>query len=134
MTAAQSLSLQTLLKQIIGSTSGGDPCVVICGDITTTFSGLSTDWKTTTISIGTSELALPLSSLTGRNSVTIHNTSNSKTLFLGPTGVTADSVVGTTSGLEIPPDGRLQIDITNAIPVFAIAASGTVIVKITEYA
>ena len=100
---------------------------------TFTPSGLQNDWIITTLDVGDTETVLPAIPLTDRNTMIITNTSAGDTLYIGPTGVTADNLVGTTSGYEIPPGGQFSIDVTDSIPIYGIAAAGiTIRVKIME--
>jgi len=113
------------------ASSGFIPGQSITG--TFTQSGLKTDFLTTTVDITDTEAAIP--SLSGRNSMEVHNTDAVETLFLGKTGVTADNVVGTTSGKEVAPGQQYAIDLTNAVGLFAIARTGqTIRIKFTEIA
>lgn len=117
-------SLHLLRVGIVGS---------VTGEFTT--SGLSQTIKVTTLDVGDTESALPATALAERNSMLILNTSTTDTLYIGPTGVTADSVVGTTSGHEIAPENSFAIDITDGITLFGIAETGkTIRVKVTELA
>lgn len=97
-------------------------------------SGLSTSFLITTQDIGTTASALPSTALTDRNAISVLNTS-AITLYVGPTSsVTADNEVGTTSGWEIGPNEIWHVDVTDAITLYAIVASGTARVKILEVA
>jgi hypothetical protein len=109
----------------------GDP-IQVTGDQQP--SGLSDSFRITTKDISTTASALPENPLTNRNAISILNTSSS-TLYIGPTDqVTADNVEGTTSGWEIGPNEIWHIDVTDAITLYAIVASGTARVKILEVA
>lgn len=109
----------------------------ITGNLEGQFSptGLKVAIKTTTADITDTATTLPLISLTGRNSMVIHNKSVSETLYIGNSDVTADSVLGTTSGHEVLPGETFAIDITDQIVLYGIAPTGkTIRVKITEVA
>lgn len=96
--------------------------------------GFTKEWKVTTVSVGTTAVAIPTTSLTDRNTLIIWNKDNAATLYIGPANtVTADDAA-TTGGWEILPREMLNIDITDSIQVYAIVASGTVTVKILEAA
>jgi hypothetical protein len=117
--------------------TNGDGLVRVRTSAQGTFSpsGLSTAFKITTVDVSTSAVALPTTPLTDRNAISILNTSGSTTLYIGPdTGVTADTVAGTTSGWEIGPNEIWHVDVTDDITIYAIVASGTIQVKILEVA
>jgi hypothetical protein len=102
---------------------------------TLTPSGLSERLKTTTIEVGTNPIKLPTSALNNRNHIEIHNTSAGSVLYVGDSDqVTADRVVGITSGKEIPPQSFYNIDIAVGIELYGVVSAGTIIVKITEVA
>jgi hypothetical protein len=97
--------------------------------------GLNSAMRITTMSVGDTEVKLPAAALSNRNSMMIQNKDSAETLYVGPTGVTADTVMGTSSGWEVDPSGFLAFDITDGIDVFAIAPSGkTITVKVMEIA
>lgn len=98
--------------------------------------GLSVDWRVTTLDVGDTAIKLPAIPFLGRNSLEIHNLSTTVTLFVGPTDdVTADRVNGTTSGKEIPPNSFWSIDITDEIELYGICeTSYSTKIKITEVA
>lgn len=128
--------------QLVTTTSvGGDVGLdvnLIGGVVSGTFSptGLKVAFKVTTADITDTASQLPLTPLTGRNSMVIHNLSSTDTLFIGPSSsVTADRVLGTTSGHEVFPGETFAIDITNAVILYGIAPAGkTIRVKISEVA
>ena len=104
---------------------------------TGTFSltGLNNALRVTTMNVGDTETALPATALSNRNSIIIHNTDTTNTLYIGPTGVTADQALGTTAGLEVGPQSYFNIDITEDIVLYGIAETGnTLLVKVTEVA
>lgn len=114
-------------------------CVAVCGtdggnvQTDAVFSGLSVAIKVTTITVGTTEVALPATALSGRNSISINNKDSTTTLYLGPTGVTADDAAST-GGWEVPPQFTFGTDITDAVTIYGIVASGSITVKILELA
>lgn len=98
-------------------------------------SGLKTAIKTSTFYVTDVAAPIPGVALLGRNSLTITNLDMSETLYVGPSTVTADRVVGTTSGHEVGPGEGFNIDITDAVILYGIAETGkTILVKATEVA
>ena len=106
----------------------------INGDIKPT--GLSTALKTTTMNIGDTAVKLPATALANRNAISVHNKDSVETLYIGDSNsVTADSVVGITSGWEIGPQEFINFDITDDIDLYGIAPSGkTILIKVMEIA
>jgi len=99
------------------------------------FQGLGTAILTTTLDVTDTATLLPATALTDRNGLTIHNTSTADILYLGNSDVEANRDLGTVAGLEVGPGQAVNIDITNAIVLYAIAeTSKTIRVKITEVA
>jgi len=97
-------------------------------------SGLNKDWVVTTVTIGDVEYPIPLSALPDRNSIIFHNKSGN-TVYIGPTGVTADSVSGITSGWEIPAGSYFSLDVKDNIVIYGICETGkTAQLKIMELA
>lgn len=111
---------------------------VVAGAVTgeITVSGLRVGGKNTTMNVGDTATALPATAFTGRNSMTIRNLSAVDTLYIGFDNlVTADRVIGTTSGMEVGPDEGLNFDLTDEVVVWGIAETGkTIMVKVTELA
>jgi hypothetical protein len=104
-------------------------------DANVVFSGLQIGFKITTMTIGDTEVAIPATALTDRNSFSLVNLSETDTLYLGNTGVTADRVTGITSGWEVGPNESFNIDITEDIIMYGICESGkTVQIKLFEVA
>ena len=98
-------------------------------------SGLSENLLITTLVVGDTATLLPASSLTNRKSVNIHNTSATITLYVGNSDVTADTVVGITSGWEVPPKSRKFIDLAKAIDIYGRCPSGeSATIKVEEVA
>ena len=92
------------------------------------------DFAITTQDITDVASKLPSSPLGGRRSISILNTSTNETLYWGKSNITADNVVGTTSGWEIGPLGIENILLAADIDIYAITESGkTIRVKIIEY-
>lgn len=84
--------------------------------------------------VGPTPTKIPASPLASRNSLEIHNLDSSATLYIGNSNVTADRVLGNTSGKEIGPDSFWSLDITDEIELYGIVASDSIMVKITEVA
>lgn len=119
-----------------GETIDGKTGVRILGSITGEFSstGLKVSMRVTTMNVTSVAAPIPAVALTGRNSITIENFSN-EIVYVNQTAlVTADRVIGTTSGHEIPPGNGFNLDITEAIVLHAICATGPALVKVTELA
>lgn len=97
------------------------------------FSGLGKRFYTTTKVIGDTEIALPPSILADRNSFCIHN-KGPNTLYVGETGVTADSVDGSnTSGWEIFPNSYFNLDVKSTVSLYGVCETGkTTTIKILE--
>lgn len=115
--------------------SGGNVArnVTFSGGISTVPSGLRNDFKITTMDITDVESAIPLTPLTDRNAMSIFNTSTVDTLYIGKTGVVADSSLGITAGWEIGPQETFNSDVKDTIVFYGIAASGkTIRIKIME--
>lgn len=93
------------------------------GEFTPT--GLKTSFLPTTFLIGDTASPLPATPLTDRNSIIIYNRSSDYSLFIGNVDVTADSVVGTTSGWEIPKNSYFALDIKDSIILYGIYPLGT---------
>ena len=128
-----------VLKKAAIEVDGSDPLTEyrLRTSGTGTFSptGLNTAIKITTMDIGDTETLLPISALDGRNSFLIRNFDTVETLYVGPTGLTADNVIGTTSGWDVPKNSYLPMDVTNNVPLYGIAPTGkTIRVKIMELA
>ena len=108
--------------------------VIIPGTVEGSFTprGLK-DFVVRTISIDDTATQIPTTDLTETDAVSIHNKGTS-ILYIGPTDtVTADSVVGTTSGWEVPPGGYVGFDLRETAEIWAICETGkSVIVKIME--
>jgi hypothetical protein len=113
-------------------------CLRVCltGDSTVSAvpGGLSNRFKTTTLNIGDTEEALPTTPLTDRAEIAVHNKSGTETLYIGETGVTADSVdISNTSGWEVPPGNTFNIQIANGVQLYGLYEAGqSGIVKIVE--
>lgn len=97
------------------------------------FTGLSLAFRTTTKIIGDTEIALPPSILTARKSFALHN-KGPNILYIGESGVTADSVDGSiTSGWEVPPNSYFNVDTAEAVELYGICETGkTTTIKILE--
>lgn len=94
--------------------------------------GLNIAGRITTMEVMVMATPLPAVPLANRNAMSITNLSN-EVLYIGfDASVTADSVVGTTSGWEIGPNEGFNIDVQGSIPIYGIAATGPILVKIME--
>lgn len=111
-----------------------DNPVNISGDFVVT--GLKVALKTTTMDITDTSQAVPTTPLSSRNSLSIQNKSNTDTIYIGQAlTVEANSNVGTLAGWEIGPNETWNVDVTDAIILYAIAEAGkTVRVKVLELA
>lgn len=102
---------------------------------TFTFTGLNKDWLITTMQVDDVAIALPVSSLSDRNSIMIRNTSETETVYIGKSNVTADLVIGVTSGLPMAPGDQFAVDVRNAVTIYGRCASGkSAIVQVVEFA
>lgn len=72
--------------------------------------------------VSTSEVlaAASTSNATGRQTLLIFNTSDTVTIYIGPTGLTP-----TTTGIPISPQGMVRIDTQANINVYVLTASGS---------
>ena len=87
------------------------------------------------MNVGDTATLLPATALANRNAIKITNHSGTDKLYLGPSSVTADNVIGTTSGDEVGTNESINFDITDAIPIYGRAETGkTIRVKIVELA
>jgi hypothetical protein len=98
-------------------------------------SGLSEAIRTTTMLVTDVATPLPAVALANRNAMMIQNKSPTETLYIGNSNVTADTVLGTTSGSEIGPLESQNMDIKPDIVLYARAETGkTILIKVTELA
>lgn len=105
----------------------------ITGEFTPT--GLHVAIFVTTKDITDTATPLPTTPYPDRNSMVVHNKSMTDTLYIGPATVTADNVIGTTSGHEVGPGETFAVDIRDDIVLYGRAETGkTIRVKITEVA
>lgn len=118
--------------------SNGDTAVRTVGESTVTgeiqITGLGLAIRTTTMLVGTTPVKLPAAPLADRNSVQVLNLDDNEILYIGNSDVTADRVVGTTSGFEVGPGNSFQSDIRGTIEIYGVVASGSIMVKVTEVA
>lgn len=128
-------------EQITGTDIVGDKRALdvaiqnsISGEVTP--SGLRISMRVTTLLVGTTATPLPATPLSGRNSMKVTNHSASQILYLsGDPLMTADRVVGTTSGDELPPGESFAIDIKDTIILYGrYAAIETQPTKVMELA
>jgi hypothetical protein len=80
------------------------------------------------VSVGTSEVALPVTALTSRKKLIVQNVSSNRTLYVGPTGVT------TSSGLRISAGGSLEIELGPGITLYGIANGASTDVRVFQVA
>lgn len=104
------------------------------GTVEATPSGLKKAFRNTTASLSTTALPLPAVSLLERNSIIIYNLSSTEILYIGNSDVTADVVDGITSGWQVAPLSYFSTDITPAITLYGVYATGTHKVQILELA
>lgn len=98
-------------------------------------SGLNVGFRITTMEIGDTATAIPTSPFSQRNSLSVVNLSDNDVLYIGNSDVTADRVLGTTSGWEVNPAESFNVDITDSIILYGIAPTGkTITVKVIEIA
>jgi hypothetical protein len=113
----------------------GEVCVRVClsGDaisVESTPAGLE-QGIVTVISVGTSVTALPATAASGRNHISIHNKSETQTLYYAFVNtVTADDAA--TGGFEIPPQGYANLDLKEGVVVYGIYPTSTEVVKVLE--
>lgn len=101
----------------------------VTGSVDTTPSGLNTDLEITVQSVGTVAAKIPLTPLTDRNFIMIHNKGPS-TLYIGESDVTADDTA--TGGWEIASGQVFVVDIRDDLEIYGVVASGSNTVKIFE--
>lgn len=88
-------------------------------------SGLKTGGRNTTMNVTDSAGKIPLVPFANRNSMSITNLSPVDTVFIGFDGtVTADRVIGTTSGAELGPNEGMNFDLTEAVEIWGITETG----------
>lgn len=97
------------------------------------FAGLSERFRTVTKLIGDVESGLPPVLLSTRKSFAIHNKGPS-TLYIGETGVTADSIdESETSGWEVPANSYFNVDTASGVVLYGICEAGkTTTIKTLE--
>jgi len=113
----------------------GEVAVRTTASGTFSFSGLSEDYEITTQTITSVAGKIPAVPMDGRNTIIIHNTDTTNTIYIGKSTVTADRAIGTTAGWELTPDSYFSIDIGSgsAVDLYAICAAGqTALIKIFE--
>lgn len=97
-------------------------------------SGLSKDWRVTTLIVSDTAIPIPAIALSDRNSLIIHNKGSNK-LYLGKADVTADTVLGTTSGWEIVSTSYYSLDVKDNIIIYGICEAGqSTTLKVLELA
>jgi hypothetical protein len=97
------------------------------------FTGLTQRFRVVTKIMGDTELGLPAIILLDRKSFAIHN-KGPNTLYIGETGVTADSVDGSeTSGWEVPANSYFNVDTAGSVVLYGICETGkTTTIKTLE--
>lgn len=99
------------------------------------FSGLSIGTRITTMDVGDTPVAIPATPYADRNAMSVSNTSQVDTLYIGNVDVTADTEIGTTSGWECGPNENFNCDISDAVVLYAVAPTGkTIRIKVMEIA
>lgn len=96
--------------------------------------GLSTELKNTVLNVSTTAIPLPATALTARNFIAIRNLDLTETLYIGNSDVVANDSVGNTAGWQVGPNETYNVDITDAIIIYGVVASGTIKVQIQELA
>lgn len=97
--------------------------------------GLHVGQVITTMMVGDTAVKIPAVPLSDRNELVIQNLSTTDTLYFGNSNVTADRVVGITSGFEISPNAFQNISITDDIEIYGIVESGkSIMIKVWEVA
>jgi hypothetical protein len=95
--------------------------------VAASFSAPNSAIASVAVTVGTTEVALPGSALSGRDEVTIQNL-GSQSIFIGPTGVT------TASGLEISKKSNMTIQLGPSVSVFGISGTAGQNVRVFEVA
>lgn len=134
-------TIESLEKNKFDENTNGDICVRTCTEITggsvaTTPDGISGPFKITTTTVTNSAIAIPLTPLTDRKSISIINLSATDTIFIGSSNlVTANRVAGTTAGWELAADETINFDFKDTIIIYGITESGkSALIKILEVA
>lgn len=110
----------------------GDTIIRTSAVGTFTPSGLKVAIKISNVTVGDTPVALPVTPLTGRNSLMIYNRDPVEKMYIGDATVAAS---GINEGWIIDPDSYLPFDISDSIALYAVAPSGkTLNVKIMELA
>ena len=106
----------------------------VTGELSPT--GLKNGGRMTTMEVTDTATMLPPVALTGRNSMKVTNLSTTETMYVGFDAlVTADRAIGNTAGDELGPNEAINFDVTDEVPIYAIAESGkTILIKIMELA
>ncbi len=110
-----------------------NPGTVEGANINFTPTGLSTDYRITTMDVTDTASAIPAAPLASRVAISITNLHATEVLYLGKITVTADRVNGTTSGWEVGAGESFNVDITDSIIIYGIAEAGqTIPIKVLE--
>ena len=96
-------------------------------------SGLAKDFVITTMDVTDVATAIPASNLADRVAMSITNLDGVETLYLGKITVTADRVLGTTSGWEVGAGESFNVDISDALTIYGRTEAGkTIRIKVLE--
>lgn len=98
--------------------------LLVAGDLTVASS--NTAIVSAAVTVGITEIALPTTPATGRESVTIQNRGTSDSIYIGPTGVT------TSTGLEIGKRSNMTLDLGPGVAVFGISGIASQDVRVFE--
>lgn len=109
--------------------TGADPIPVDIQDasVTVTESVPDTAYVTQSITVTTSQVALPTTALANRKLIIIENKSGAN-IFYGPTGVT------TTTGIRLPNNSVVSLAIGPSITMYALRSAGSGDVTVQEVA
>ncbi len=113
---------------VLGGTS------TVTGELS--ISGLRIGGRNTTMNVTDTATKLPAVPFPDRNSMSVTNLSGVDIVYVGfSAAVTADRVIGITSGAELGPNEGMNFDLTDAVEIWGITEAGkTVMIKIMEIA
>lgn len=119
--------VHTQLIGLVDATDGSTNRAVVDanGNLSTKLSGLKSGLKNSTVSVGTTAVALPTTPLTGRSSVIVQNL-GANPVYLG------DSAVTTANGLQVPSGQSVSLDLSDNVVLYGRAGTGTNDVRILE--
>ena len=116
--------LEALRKSVVPYTPGSKTEYQLRTIGESSVSGLRIGLENTTLIVDDTATELPAIPLLNRNSMIIFNQSTTVTVYIGNSNVTADSVVGNTSGWPIPPLSFYATDIKDTIIIYARCPTG----------